>query len=273
MQIGINLWTFPSELPLQTCFAQARAAGFDSVEVNLAEAGAVTPAMTEDDARAIVSLAEREGVRLSSLSTGLFWRYPLTAPEPDVREQAKTILGRQLQIARWLGVDTILVVPGTVNAEVAYDTAYDRAQSALRELAGEAERLGVAIGVENVWNKFLLSPLEFVRFLDEIDSPAVGAYFDVGNVLAYGYPEQWIRLLGKRVRKIHVKDFRGSVGTMQGFCYPLQGDVAWERVRAALETAGYDGPITAEVDGLKTQPEVGLQFLAQSLRAIFQPDR
>jgi hexulose-6-phosphate isomerase len=269
MKIGINRWTFPNALTLRECFDLAHRSGFDSIEINIAEDGELTPASTEDEVRAIVQSAKSAGVELSSLSTGLGWKYPMTSADPGVRTRGADNIRRQLQAARWMGVDTILVVPGIVNADIAYDDAYSRAQQVLSELAPEAERLGVAIGVENVWNKFLLSPLEFARFLDEIGSPLVGAYFDAGNVLLYGYPDQWIRILGSRIKKIHVKDFKTSIGNGSGFCNPLQGDVPWARVNDSLRAIGYDGYITAEVDGYRVHEPVGLRHIAESLRAVF----
>ena len=125
-----------------------------------------------------------------------------------------------------MGVDTILVVPGIVSDTIAYDEAHERAQTALKELAPAAQELGVAIGVENVWKEFLLWPLEFARFIDEINGAAgtsiIGAYFDVGKILQYGYPDQWIRILGKRIKKVHVKDFKSGIGNGRAFCNPLQ---------------------------------------------------
>lgn len=269
MQIGINRWTLPGDLRLAECFQMVRRAGFDSIEINIAEEGELTLDSSAADVQRIVAQAAEAGIKLSSLSTALGWRYPLTSPDPDVRKRGAETVRRQLQVAAWMGVDTTLVVPGVVNADTPYDAAYHRAQESLARLAPEAEQLGVAIGVENVWNKFLLSPLEFARFLDEIGSPAAGAYFDAGNVLLYGYPEQWIRILGPRIKKVHVKDFKSNIGNGTGFCNPLQGDVPWSRVRSALEEIGYDGFITAEVEGYKTHPQLGLKHIAESLRGVF----
>ncbi len=270
MQIGINRWTLEPHHSLATCFEMVKAAGFDTIEINLAADGELHTDITQAEVESIVASAHKTGIALSSLSTGLGWRSPLTSPDPQVREQGLANIRKQLEVAKWMGVDAILVVPGVVNADTAYDEAYARAQEGLRTLIPDAEQHGVAIGVENVWNKFLLSPLEFARFLDEIGSPYVGAYFDVGNVLVYGYPEQWIRILGPRIKRIHVKDFKTGIGNITGFCNPLQGDVAWHKVKDALVAIGYDGAITAEVDGYKTLPEVGLKHIAESLRAVFQ---
>lgn len=270
MKIGINRWTFPDHLTLNECFLIAKRSGFESIEINIAEDGELTLNSNEAEVKAIVSQANAAGIELSSLSTGLGWRFPLTSPDESVRRQGEANIRKQLQVAKWMGVDTILVVPGIVSPDIAYDEAYSRAQESLKGLAGEAERLQVSIGVENVWNKFLLSPLEFARFLDEIGSESVGAYFDAGNVLLYGYPDQWIRILGSRIKKVHVKDFKSNIGNGTGFCNPLQGDVPWAKVRAALEAIGYNEYITAEVDGYKVHHEVGIRHIAESLRAVFK---
>jgi L-ribulose-5-phosphate 3-epimerase len=269
MKIGINRWTMPGDWSLAECFRAARRAGFDSIEINVAEEGELTTQSSEADVKRIVASAKDAEVELSSLSTGLGWKYPLTSADRKVREQGAANIRASLQIAQWMGVDTILCVPGVVNAEIAYDVAYERAQGALKELAPEAARLQVCIGVENVWNKFLLSPLEMARFVDEIGSEWVGVYFDAGNVLVYGYPQHWINILGSRIKKVHVKDFKANIGNITAFCNPLQGDVPWAAVREALIRVGYDGYITAEVDGYRVHPELGLRHIAESLRQVF----
>lgn len=271
MKIGVNRWTLPSHLSLSESFQKAKQAGFESMEINLAEEGELHLNIGEAEVKAIVQSAEAAGIELSSLSTGLGWKYPLGSPDPAIRTKAVDVVRKSLQVAKWMGVDTILVVPGRVTAEAAYDAVYQWSQEGLHTLKVDAEQIGVSIGVENVWNKFLLSPLEFARYLDEIGSDHVGAYFDAGNVLLYGYPEQWIRILGNRIKKVHVKDFKTNIGNGTGFCNPLQGDVPWEAVRDALVAIGYDSYITAEVDGYKVNYEVGLKHIAESLASIFKP--
>ncbi len=273
MKIGINRWTLPTDLSLTECFRLVKEAGFDSIEINIAEEGELTPETDEAGVKALVEAAHGVGLELSSLSTGLGWRYPITSPDEDIRAKGASLIKAQVQAAKWLGVDTILVVPGVVNADIAYDDAYTRASAVLAEVAPFAAELGIAIGVENVWNKFLLSPLEFARFIDEVNAVAgtgsIGAYFDAGNILQYGFPDQWIRILNHRIKKVHVKDFKTNIGNITGFCNPLQGDVPWVKVREALIAVGYDGYITAEVDGYKTEFTVGLKHINESLRAIF----
>jgi L-ribulose-5-phosphate 3-epimerase len=269
--IGINAWSLPSGLPLHQAFQVAKEAGFDCVEVNLAEEGEVSLQLDERSARHIAEDAAQCGVKLLSLSTGLGWKYPIAAPDPAIREKGFEVVRFQLQVAQWLGADTVLVVPGVVTPDSSYDAVYRLTLEGLKRLAREAERLGVHIGVENVWNRFLLSPLEFAQLLDAVAHPYVGAYFDVGNVLVFGYPDQWIRILNTRIRKVHVKDFRTAIGNISGFCNPAQGDVPWERVRIALQEIGYEGPITAEVEGYRTLQTLGLKHIAETLRLLFAP--
>ena len=253
MKKGISIWSF-AEPDLKKCFELAKDAGFDGVEVALDEKGAVSLESTKEDILKIKAMANDVGIELYSVASGLYWTYNYTSENPHNRQKAKEITKKHLEVASWLGCDTILVVPGAVNVAfepqgeiVDYDVAYDRALSALKELAPFAESLKVSIGIENVWNKFLLSPLEMRAIIDEINSDYVGSYFDVGNVLYSGYPEQWIKILGKRIKKVHFKDYRRNVGSLDGFVDLLAGDVDYIGVKNALDKIGYDGWVTAEM--------------------------
>ena len=234
--------------------ALAKDVGFDAIEVAVAEQGEITLDSPEADVRKVADTARQVGIEISSLATGLFWSYPLTSDDEATRAKAKQIVSRSLQIAGWLGVDAILVVPGAVGVDFArdlgvvpYDVVYDRALGALKDLAPEAEQRKVYIGVENVWNKFLLSPLEMRDFVDAVGSDYVQVYFDVGNVIATGYPEHWIPILGPRIKRVHIKDYRRSVGGLDGFVDLLEGDVNWPAVMDAFKAIGYDGYVTAEM--------------------------
>ena len=273
MKIGINHWTFPKGLSLAECFALAKRAGCDHIEVNLADEGEgeLSLASGEADVRGLSRAAHEAGIEISSLSTGLYWKYPATSNEAGLRARSLEILKQQLQAARWLGVDTVLVVPGTVTPEVSYDVAYERASAFVADGLATARETGVAIGIENVWNRFLLSPLEMRAFVDQFgDAEHVGVYFDAGNILAYGYPQHWIRILGReRIKKVHVKDFDDRVGGGNGFRNLLQGNVPWAEVRRALDEIGYDSYVTAEVSGYNVEAELGLKHIADCLRAVF----
>lgn len=252
MKKGISIWSF-AESDLKKCMMMAKDAGFDGIELALDENGPVSMCSTKEDILKVKEMAKEIGLELYSLASGLYWTYNYTSADEEKVKRAKEITKKQLQVASWLGCDCILVVPGAVEVAfdpgevVEYDVAYQRALKALRELAPVAEELKVSIGVENVWNRFLLSPLEMSQFIDQVGSDYVGAYFDVGNVLFSGYPEHWIKILGKRIKKVHFKDYRRAAGDLHGFVDLLAGEVNWPAVMKQLDVAGYDGWVTGEM--------------------------
>ena len=253
MKKGISIWSFKKDT-LAEAFALAKKAGFEGVEVALAEDGEINLSTSEKQLLEIKKQANDSGVALYSVASGLYWQYSLTDDRPQMRQKAKDIVKKQLETAAVLGCDTILVVPGAVRVDFApelgivdYQTAFDRSSDAFCELKNDAESAKVAIGIENVWNRFLVSPLEMRDFIDRIGSEYVGSYFDVGNVLFNGEPEHWIRALGKRIKKVHFKDFRKNVGTLDGFVDLLAGDVNYPSVMKAFKEIGYDGWVSAEM--------------------------
>ncbi|MBE6590742.1 MAG: sugar phosphate isomerase/epimerase [Ruminococcaceae bacterium] len=253
MKKGISIWSFPVQ-SLNRNFVLAKSAGFDGIELALDAEGEVSLNSKEKDLLAVKQSAEDHGLKLYSVASGLYWDNWLTDDSLAAREKAKDIVKRHLWTAKVLGADTILVVPGSVNADFAapgkvvdYQDAYHRSLEAFLELKEEARSLRVSIGIENVWNKFLVSPLEMRDFIDRIDSPYVGSYFDVGNVLFNGYPEQWIKILGHRIKKVHFKDYRVQAGGLHGFVDLLAGDVDYPAVMEALKKIGYDGWVSAEM--------------------------
>ncbi|MGW8181191.1 MAG: sugar phosphate isomerase/epimerase family protein, partial [bacterium] len=182
------------------------------------------------------------------------WNKPLSDPDPVVRQEGLDGLETALRDAKTYGADTALLVPAVVNKQTSYDEAYVRSQTEIRKVLPLAEELGVKIGVENVWNHFLLSPIEMARYLDEFESPWIGAYFDVGNIVNYGWPEQWIRILGDRILKLDIKEFsrqkRDEEGPRAGFEVEIgEGDCDWPAVMAALIDVGFEGWGSAEVTG------------------------
>lgn len=253
MKKGINIWSFKKGMTVAECMAMAKDAGFDGIELSLDEEGEVSLNSREKDILRIKKIAEDIGIEIASLATGLYWTYPVTSSDPKIRQKSKDIVKKQLETAALLGTDGILVVPGMVaglssdSEVVQYDIAYERALEAFMELKEEAEAAKVSICLENVWNKFLLSPLEMRDFIDKINSPYVGVYLDVGNVIYTGYPEHWIRILGRRIKKVHFKDFRRRVGTLEGFVDLLAGDVNFPEVMQAFKEVGYDDYVIAEM--------------------------
>jgi len=181
----------------------------------------------------------------------------MSSADPAQRRAAVAFTRKYIEVAAWLGVKTVLVIPGAVDVGwdpsvpiTPYQQVWDNATASLRELLPFAVDHDVTMALENVWNKFLLGPIEFKMFIDQLSSPYVGCYFDVGNVVLSGYPEHWIEILGPRIAAVHVKNFKRSDagGLLHGFGDDLlQGDVDFPAVKAALEKIGYAGPITAEM--------------------------
>lgn len=253
MKKGINIWSFPAG-SIKENLTLAKDAGFEGVELALNAEGELSMQSKEAELLEIKQVAEDLGLSLYSLSSGLCWDYRLSDDDPAMREKAKDMIKKQLESAKILGADTVLVIPGVVNVsfshpevKVAYDVVYERALEGLSALKSYAEGLKVNIGLENVWNKFLLSPMEMRDFIDKVDSEYVGSYFDVGNTLYCSYPEDWVRILGKRIKKVHFKDYRMEAGGLHGFVDLLAGDVDYPEVVRALEEIGYDDWVSAEM--------------------------
>ena len=255
---SISYWSFPGGLEgkkdLVDAMREAQRQGFDAIEPAFGLSGPLNPKTTQAECDRIIEESRKVGIALSSLATGVYWDLSLTDDDPRIRRRAFDFTLSYIRCARMLGLDAVLVVPGAVDVffkpdfePVPYDRVWKRSVSQLRKLCKFAARSRVHICVENVWNKFLLSPLEMRLFVDEVASKWLGVYFDVGNVMLNGYPEQWIRILGKRIRRVHFKDFRTSVGTAAGFCELMEGDVPWAQVVAALKETGYRGYCTAEL--------------------------
>lgn len=254
MKKGISIWSFPP-MKLAESFTLAKDAGFEGVEVALDEqSGEITLASTERDLLAIKQQAHDAGIQLYSVASGLYWTYWLNDENETARQKASDIVKCQLETAAILECESILVIPGCVNAEFAapgrvmdYATAYTRSMESLLKVKEYAEQYQVEIGLENVWNKFLLSPMEMRDFIDKIDSAYVGSYLDIGNTLLTGYPEHWIGILGNRIKKVHFKDYRMDAGGLHGFVDLLAGDVNYPTVMQALKNIGYNGWVSAEM--------------------------
>ncbi|MBN2558971.1 MAG: sugar phosphate isomerase/epimerase [Clostridia bacterium] len=253
MKKAISIWSF-GDRTVKSGILLAVRAGFDGIELALDEKGEVGMESTPSELAGIRDFARDSGLAVHSLATGLYWTYSLTSNDMDQRQKAYKIALKQLEAAYALEADSVLIVPGAVGVDFApslgivdYDIAYERSLEALSGLKDRAAELGISIGIENVWNKFLLSPLEFRDFIDKIGSPFVGAYLDVGNIVYDGYPEQWIRILGGRIKKVHFKDYRRGAAGIPGFVDLLSGDVDWPKVMEAFRQTGYDSWVTAEM--------------------------
>lgn len=279
MKKSISIWSFPATLTLTEKLQLAREAGFDGFEIDLSDDGPLTLGSSAKEIAAVRTLVEQSGLELSGLATGLYWGANPASADSNVRSHAQAILQKQIDIAQALGLDAILVVPATVGADfipnceiVSYDLAWQRATEFIRTALPAAEKAGVRICIENVWNKFLLSPLEMRQFVAQFDSEWVGTYFDVGNALATSYPEHWIHILGPQIRRVHLKDYRRAVGSVDGFVEILSGDVNWPAVMSALRAIGYVGWLTAEmippVPFYKYAPETLLFNTSRAIDAL-----
>lgn len=257
MKMGINGWSFPADWPFPRQFALAGRTGFDAYEPVLAPEGPISLTGADRDILAVRTMASDAGIEIASLATGLYWQNNCSSADPAVREGALRLVRRQLEATALLGAGVALVVPGVVHSfftdeVVPYDAAWERSLDFIGRAAEYAAQCGVAVGVENVWNDFLLSPLEMRTFIDTVGHPAAGVYLDVGNVIRYGFPEHWIRILGRRILRVHVKDYRRDVGTLDGFTDLLSGDVDFPEVMKALRETSYDGYMTVEAGSDET---------------------
>jgi hexulose-6-phosphate isomerase len=234
------------ELSLVDKFKLVKDLGFDGVELN---------SPNDFNTGEILEAKEKSGIELPSVINKDHWEKPLSDPDPAVRAACIESVATSLQDMKDYGGDTVLVVPGVVNDKVSYEQAYIRSQASIRELIPYAEKTGIQIALENVWNNFLLSPIEAKRYLDEINHPLVGWYFDIGNIIRYGWPEHWIETLHSRIMKLHMKEYSRDImfneGVRKGFGVELmEGDNNWPVVMKALNKIVYKGQwITAEVKG------------------------
>jgi L-ribulose-5-phosphate 3-epimerase len=236
---GLVFDMVPDNLSYADRFKLVRDAGFQVVQ-----------ALTEPDERnaaAMKQAAEAANIRIDSVMNVDHWKYPLSSSDPAVVEQSLNGMRTSLHNAKLWGADAVLLVPAVVNPQTSYRAAWTRSQAQIRKLIPLAEELKVVIAVEEVWNKFLLSPLEMAQYIGEFRSPWIQAWFDVGNVVLYGYPQDWIRTLGKRIVKVHLKDFKRKE---DGYAWVNlgDGDVDWPAVRQAFADIGYAGSVIAELE-------------------------
>jgi len=239
---GACVGVLPSALSLAERFQLARKAGFQGVEPNTLNAPGESQQYKE--------AATTAGIEITSIMNSDHWEYPLSDNDPEVVKKCMDGIRTSMQNAHDLNAGAVLLVPGVVTADVRYVDVYRRSQEKIRELLPLAKELGVIIAIENVGNRFLLSPLEFARYIDEFDSPFVKAYFDIGNIVTNGYPQDWIRTIGKRLVRVHIKRFEPGVDhpKFDPADRRTQG-ISWVEVSKALKEIGYTGWVTAEVKG------------------------
>lgn len=288
---GVNCWTLPYNISLREKMELAGDAGFEGIELSITKEGELNINSSPEELKRIKKSVRETGIIINSLACSLNWQCSLTSDIEEIRKRAKENILRQIEIASELEVDAILALPGFVGLDfkstdlfkdpneidffpgsevIEYDFAWERAVSAFIELGRKAEENGVTICIENIWNKFLLSPIEMKLFIEQVSSNYVRVYFDTGNCMLYGYPEHWIKVLGHLIKRVHFKDFRRGVSSLVGFVDLLTGDVDFVKVVNQLESAGYDGWVTAEITNYKQYPELTVYNTSSAMDKILK---
>lgn len=256
---AISYWSLKGGLegtrPVNEALEEAKAAGFAGLELAVAESGVLTPSTDKATCEAYRKSAEDKGVVVETLASGMSWGCSPTDLDEATRKRSVELHAAALERAAWLGAKAMLFVPGAVTipwekgyGPVPYGKAVEWAKEAVARLAETAEKVGVDLCVENVWNGLFYSPMELASFVDGIGSSRVGIYFDAANVLGYHqHPPDWTTALGKRIKRVHVKDFKKEVGNLSGFCDLCEGDMPWKEFMGALREVGYDSTMVAEM--------------------------
>ena len=276
MKTAVSFYTFGQDVDIREACEHAKKAGYDGVEPCIAENGQLNMKTTEKQLLEMRRMINDMGLEVASVGAWNMWEHNLAGNDERDASIALDIAQKQVECAQALGADAVLIVPGWVGTSFApgivrYDQAYENAQKRLAALAPFAEAAGVNLAVENVWNKFLLSPLEMCRFLDEINSEYVGAYFDVGNIIYIGYPDQWIEILGKRIKRLHFCDARFEQAGLGMFVDLFEGDVDFYKVMAAAKAIGYDSWATVEfLPNYKIFPYQSIYNARMSLQRLLE---
>lgn len=269
MKKALHYWGLPQSVCLKEKFRIAADCGFDGIELSILHQGDLTDTMLPNDYNCIRMLAREYGLELHSITSLLNWECSTTSDRPEIRRRAVEALKMQIDIAGRLGASAILALPGFVALDfsvgsisssehkrgfyspsmerIDYDKAFERSIDCFSQIAPYAECAGVIVCIENIWSHFLLSPLEMKTLVDTVRSFYVKAYFDIANVMPYGFADQWIRILGDRIKRVHFKDYDLSAHSIDGFTELLKGDLDFASVMAALRQIGYDGWVTAEI--------------------------
>ena len=276
MYKALNYWVFGGFTGEKTAYEFIDFAvenKLDGVELTVCDC--LNPDITEEECRKIAAYAKSKNVGIRSLASGFFWGCSLSADDEAERQQAIAFGKKYIQIANWIGAETILVIPGSTRVAwepdrpvVSYKNAWENSTASLKELLPVAEKLNVNLALENVWNRFLLSPMEWKFFLDQFNSDKIGIYFDIANCCIYGRPQDYVEILGSYVKAIHVKNFTETdcAGGLHGFGDDIcQGEVDFDALKKALAAINYNGPLTAEMIPFSRLPDLVLpdQALAE----------
>jgi L-ribulose-5-phosphate 3-epimerase len=244
MKKGICIGSLPKDWSVEEKLALAARAGYHGVEIGTLE--------SPDERSHVSACARKLDLELPSVMANGHWANPLSSPDENVRQAGLANVRSSVDTAVTIGASVVLVVPAVISDTQPYGEAYELSLQSLGELAPYAAERNIRLGVENVWNRFTLTPRETRQYLEAVDAPNVGLYFDCGNILAYGHPQAWIRELGDLILKVHVKDF--DLPTRQ-WRHLLQGSVPWAEVRLALREIGYDDYLTVELPPYPIYPD------------------
>jgi len=250
---------FPLDMPEAEKFRQAKNAGFEGIEVRFGDE--ISPSLSADEVKHIGDAAHEAGIQIASMwSSAPFQKDPLNSPDPAVRARGLDALKKAIEFATYLNCGALLLYPCRLGNgpkfQVGYEDTWNRVTESLQKAIPWAEQAKVLLTPENVWNKFLVSPLEMRSFVDQFHSRWLQTHFDIGNVMQYGYPQDWILTLGPRIKRVHVKDYKLSNRTEQGhFCDLLEGDVDWKEVMAAFVKVGYRGFLSPEIGHEPNNPD------------------
>jgi len=253
MQIGAHVEIIGQGVPYGQAFPMLKAMGAEGVELVMRDGAQLNLNSKDADFLRAARLAADAGLAISGLTAGYTWSLPMTSGDESIRERGCRALLRQMEGAKLLGTDSLLIVPGYASTifypsaeKVEVPAALGRAREAISRALESAASLRVSLNVEDVWNGMLRDPREMAAFLDGFASEWIGAYFDVANVYPEGDPAVWICPLGKRIRRVHMKDYDPSKPGLKAFCELGTGYVDFRAVMDALKDIGYDGWIGAE---------------------------
>lgn len=257
---AVNYWTFgpkalEGKVDIGEAMEKAAKAGFEGIELCIGPDGELTPSTSEKRCKEIIATAKDIGIQIIGVATGFYWGKSLTASKASTRNAALKFTKDALQVCSYLKAKTFLCIPGVVQPEfdpsaevVPYDFVYKTAVSQAKNIGRTAEKLRVTVCMENVWNMFMYSPLEWLTFFKTVNNRYIRMYFDPGNVVKNGYPEHWVPILGRYIKRVHCKDYKKGMGFPEGFEIPIgKGDCNWPAVLKELKKAKYGGPLTAEI--------------------------
>ncbi len=247
-------------MPVTEKFKQAKNAGFEAIELRYGSEE-LPSSLSADEVKRIGDAAHESGIQIASMWMGGGFRTnPINSPDPAVRAKSLEGLKQGLEFAKNLNCGATLLylcrLGDGPKLLFGYEDTWNRVTEELPKAAPWAEDAKVCLTVENVWNKFILSPMEMRTFLDQFHSPWIQSHFDVGNVMQYGYPQDWILTLGPRIKRVHLKDYKLSARYEQGrFVDLLEGDVDWKAVMAAFVKVGYRGFMSPEIGHDPNDPD------------------